>query len=195
MKCSGSPDIPSEETTSDSRKTAQTLGCVSALSIVQVLARSDWPRLPRLWLVTQGAQPAGVMNHTVAVNQSPIWGLGRSCSIEHPEFWGGLVDVDPEGTTDEVAVQLQNVLYHHDDEDQIALRKGTPLVARLVRSQAPVQPDVTLRPDGTYLVTGGLDGVGFEVARWLVARGARHLVLLGRRSGAERLLRLHNLKD
>jgi acyl carrier protein len=30
-------------------------------------------------------------------------------------------------------------------------------------------------------VTGGLGGIGLEVARWLVARGARYLVLLGRR--------------
>ena len=39
----------------------------------------------------------------------------------------------------------------------------------------------TLRPDGTYLVTGGLGGIGQHVARWLVGRGARHLVLVGRR--------------
>ena len=35
------------------------------------------------------------------------------------------------------------------------------------------------RPDAAYLVTGGLGGVGLEVARWLVDRGARHLVLVG----------------
>jgi len=174
-------DVPSEEITPNFRQTAQALGCGSALSLVQVLARLDWQALPRLWLVTQGAQPAGVMNHPVAVNQSPIWGFGRSCSIEHPELWGGLVDVDPAGTTDDTAAQLQNILYQQGDEDQIALRKGTPLVARLVRCKAPVQPDVTLRPDGSYLVTGGLDGVGFEVARWMVAKGAKHLILLGRK--------------
>jgi acyl transferase domain-containing protein/D-arabinose 1-dehydrogenase-like Zn-dependent alcohol dehydrogenase/acyl carrier protein/NADP-dependent 3-hydroxy acid dehydrogenase YdfG len=39
----------------------------------------------------------------------------------------------------------------------------------------------TIRPDGTYLVTGGRGGLGLHVARWLVERGARHLVLLGRR--------------
>ncbi len=34
--------------------------------------------------------------------------------------------------------------------------------------------------DATYLVTGGLGGLGLEVARWLVERGARALVLVGR---------------
>jgi acyl transferase domain-containing protein/acyl-CoA synthetase (AMP-forming)/AMP-acid ligase II/NADP-dependent 3-hydroxy acid dehydrogenase YdfG/acyl carrier protein len=44
------------------------------------------------------------------------------------------------------------------------------------RSTAP-------RADATYLITGGHGGLGLAVARWLVEKGARHLVLLSR-SGA-----------
>jgi acyl transferase domain-containing protein/acyl carrier protein len=40
-----------------------------------------------------------------------------------------------------------------------------------------------IRDDATYLVTGGTRGFGLEIAKWLVAQGARHLVLLSR-SGA-----------
>ena len=39
-----------------------------------------------------------------------------------------------------------------------------------------------LRPDRTYLVTGGLGGIGCEVARWLAANGAGAIVLNGRRA-------------
>ncbi|GGZ20951.1 polyketide synthase [Streptomyces olivaceoviridis] len=53
---------------------------------------------------------------------------------------------------------------------------------------APAQPaappvpasPARIRPDATYLVTGGAGGIGSELARWLVARGARHLLLTGR---------------
>ena len=38
-----------------------------------------------------------------------------------------------------------------------------------------------IRPDATYLVTGGLSGLGLEVARWVADQGARYLVLTGRR--------------
>jgi amino acid adenylation domain-containing protein len=38
-----------------------------------------------------------------------------------------------------------------------------------------------IRADVTYLVTGGLGGFGLAVAGWLVAHGAHHLVLVGRR--------------
>jgi NAD(P)-dependent dehydrogenase (short-subunit alcohol dehydrogenase family)/acyl carrier protein len=42
-------------------------------------------------------------------------------------------------------------------------------------------PELTLRRDGTYLVTGGIDGFGWEAARWLASRGAGALALIGRR--------------
>ena len=38
-------------------------------------------------------------------------------------------------------------------------------------------------PDKMHVITGGFGGFGIETARWLVARGARHLMLIGR-SGA-----------
>ncbi|WP_280505957.1 SDR family NAD(P)-dependent oxidoreductase, partial [Nocardia farcinica] len=47
----------------------------------------------------------------------------------------------------------------------------------------PVRPataDVPIRPDGRYLITGGLGAFGLATARRLVARGARALVLVGR---------------
>ncbi len=46
----------------------------------------------------------------------------------------------------------------------------------------PAAPTPRIRPDGAYLITGGMGGLGLTVARWLVQRGARYLVLTGRRS-------------
>jgi acyl transferase domain-containing protein/acyl carrier protein len=38
-----------------------------------------------------------------------------------------------------------------------------------------------LAADASYLITGGCGGFGLEVAKWMAAQGARHLVLVGRR--------------
>ena len=38
---------------------------------------------------------------------------------------------------------------------------------------------------GSYLITGGLGGLGFLVACWMIERGARHLILLGRTGAGE----------
>jgi acyl transferase domain-containing protein/NADPH:quinone reductase-like Zn-dependent oxidoreductase/acyl carrier protein/ubiquinone/menaquinone biosynthesis C-methylase UbiE len=50
---------------------------------------------------------------------------------------------------------------------------GTP------RQNAPP----SFRADATYLITGGFGGFGLAVAEWIVNKGARHLVLAGRRGG------------
>jgi len=47
--------------------------------------------------------------------------------------------------------------------------------------QLRVNPPRRIRPDATYLVTGGLGGFGLETAKWLVDEGARHLALVSRR--------------
>ena len=45
-------------------------------------------------------------------------------------------------------------------------------------------PEMALRRDGTYLVTGGISGFGFAAARWLAQHGAGSIALLGRRGTA-----------
>ncbi|CAF9906795.1 MAG: hypothetical protein GOMPHAMPRED_004931 [Gomphillus americanus] len=40
--------------------------------------------------------------------------------------------------------------------------------------------DFSLDPHATYLIVGGLGGIGRATARWMASRGAKNLVLLGR---------------
>ena len=42
-------------------------------------------------------------------------------------------------------------------------------------------PAIPIRTGGTYLITGGLGGLGLRTARWLADRGAGHVVLTSRR--------------
>jgi len=57
---------------------------------------------------------------------------------------------------------------------------GERLVALPPASEAGITP--SCRDNVTYLVTGGLGGLGLHIARRLVRDGARHLVLVGRRA-------------
>ncbi|KAK2800138.1 Type I Iterative PKS [Emmonsiellopsis sp. PD_5] len=48
-----------------------------------------------------------------------------------------------------------------------------------------VEPGQLLRPDATYVITGGTGGIGISLASWMVENGARIVILLGR-SGSSR---------
>ena len=52
--------------------------------------------------------------------------------------------------------------------------------------QTGMRPSV--RANGTYLITGGLRGLGLLTAQWLVQKGARYLVLLGRSAPSQQAL-------
>lgn len=172
-----------EETSAASLQTDQTLGVSSALYTIQGLQQLQQGEPPRLWLVTRGAQPVGDSSAALAIAQAPIWGLGKTCAMEQPEIWGGLVDTDPQASSTAIAQQLLNVLTAEQEqahEDLLAFRNGQAYAARLVRSRAWQQREFKLHKDASYLITGGLWGLGLEVARWLVQNGAQHIVLLGR---------------
>jgi polyketide synthase 12 len=68
-------------------------------------------------------------------------------------------------------------------------------------SRAAQTREVSVRPDATYLVVGGLSGVGGLFTDWLVGQGARHLLLTGRSritpdaSGDSRARRLARLSE
>ena len=163
------------------------LGCGTTLSLVQALVKAEFSSPPRLWLVTQGAQPVPETAAIIpGVVQSSVWGLAKVISLEHPELNCVRIDLDPQETLEHQAWELFSEIWSEDHEDQVALRGKTRYVPRLV-SNRQAQPEVSLsfRDDGSYLITGGLGGIGLLVARWMVERGAKHLVLLGRSSPDE----------
>src|SRR5690606_41473423 len=100
--------------------------------------------------------------------------------VEQPQRWGGLIDLDAETEAEAQVPLVAQVLMAGIEEDQLALREGAVKTARLVE-RGTVRPDAwrgfEVREDGAYLVTGGLGGVGWEVARWLVGKGAKHVHL------------------
>ena len=134
----------------------------------------------RVYLVTQGSQPVGGAMASGGRWQAPLWGIGRVFALEHPNRFGGLIDLPPEGSAESLAEILLAALDGTDDEDQIAWRDGSRFVPRLKRTPRPPTRPSRLRGDATYLITGGFGGLGVLVARDLAERGARHIALLGR---------------
>jgi acyl transferase domain-containing protein/acyl carrier protein len=172
-----------ESSADDELASAQDTRCASALGLVHALLGAG--AAAPLWLVTRHAQPV-TGPRLVAVARAALWGFGRVLALEHPELWGGLIDVGGGDAGAAVAASIAQELLASDGEDQLAYRDGRRLVARLERLAhgAVGQAPAVVRADATYLVTGGLGGIGLAVAGWLVDRGARQLVLTGR--GADR---------
>ena len=143
-----------------------------------------------MWFVTCGAQ-ALERERAGQLAGATLWGLGKVVAREAPALQPRMVDLDPAGEA--LPPDFINELLFPDRENHIAHRAGSRLAARLVRGRDGTQrlalPEETgcrVRDDRTYLITGGLGGIGGAVAEWLTDQGARAIVLNGRRApGAE----------
>lgn len=151
-------------------------GTLTAARLIQGLLRLPDNDRGRLWVATRGAQSV-TANDAVDPWGGALWGLGRSAALEASEVWGGLVDLAGDAEFDRTlldAVETSTV------GDQVALRGLERFSPRLRRLRPEKGRGARLLPGAAYLVTGGLGGLGLEVAADLARQGARRLVLMGR---------------
>jgi acyl transferase domain-containing protein/acyl carrier protein len=170
----------------------------STLYLLKSLLNERRTESARLCLVTRGAQAVGGEDG-LSVSQASVWGMGNVIASEHPELKCVKVDVDSSGR--DQGAFVFNEIWFGDGEDRVAYRGGARMVPRLV-GVAPVVTSLEdesfarigtelFRPDATYLIAGGLGWLGQSTARWMVACGARRLIVLSRspeRHAADELL-------
>lgn len=173
----GFPNASKAHTASDGEAPAIDDVSGTALIMVQSLAGTA----ARLWFVT--ADPTdGAAPHWPAA-AAALQGLGRVVALELPDLWGGSVGMSRDITDDSVNALFRLVVSHPHDDQWLLRPDGSAAVARLQKAGGAAHGKrfAGVRPDGTYLVTGGLGAIGLHLAGWLIERGARTLVLVGRR--------------
>ena len=151
------------------------------LAALRVLVQSEAGA--RLWLVTRHGATDGAEAAQCDLAHAALWGLGAVAALEHPDRWGGLVDLDTPKPEDwrTCARHLLGTGAESAD-DRVRVRGGVLQVARLVPAlPASGAAQTPVRADCSYLITGGLGELGLATAQWLAAQGARHLVVTGRR--------------
>ena len=172
-------DAPNTDLTTEVLEEAQVLTYGGVLHLSQAMIKQEKPT--KLWVVTRNAVHVerGSEQDSLAIAQASVWGLGNTIALEYPGLWGGLID-NPE-VTDLVAE-----IVAQDNENQVAYRDGRRYAARLVRSGVSISGQAPFSAEGSYLITGGLGGLGSRFARWMVVeRGVRHIVLTGRRAPSD----------
>ncbi|WP_084161323.1 type I polyketide synthase [Nocardia sp. BMG51109] len=153
---------------------ATALGALATVVLTQAVLDSQRPL--RVWAVTQAAfDTDGALRDW---RQAQLWGAGRVVGLEHPDVWGGMIDL-PETSCEPVTAHLAAVIDGDSGEDEIAVRNAGPYGRRLVHAH-PHGDAGSWRAHGTVLITGGTGSLGRRVAQWMATRGAEHLVLVSR---------------
>ncbi|WP_344153040.1 type I polyketide synthase, partial [Streptomyces polychromogenes] len=161
-------------------------GPAATLALVQALG--DTGVTAPLWSVTRQAVVAHETDTACDPEQARTWGFGLVAALEHPDRFGGLIDLPAEPTQDALR-RLCGILARSTDgaraggayEDQLAVRAQGILARRLVRAPRSAAAGEGWQPRGTVLVTGGTGALGARISRSLATAGADHLLLTSRR--------------
>ena len=168
-------------------------GLVRLVRTVQTLERlRDRPL--EFWCVTRGA--VTIESQTFVTpdcsarddvepepTQAALWGLGHGIAREYPAWRVHVRDLSLRVTSPEAAAEcLWSELCESVAIAEVALRGQRRLAPRIVAgaSLPPTARAVAIRPEGVYLITGGLGGLGLTLTRHLAERGARAVALVGR---------------
>ena len=186
----GSLDIYSHAAT-ENLASAKNLGWGAMLQIVQTISQEQFNCKPSLYFATMDAFELDKADKVqINVAQAPLWGLARVVANEYPDLNCQCVDLrSTDIANDDAWVQpFVRHLLSQDQEDQVAIRGESRFVARLEETHLHPQTtadNASIAADKTYLITGGLGGLGLHVTQWLINRGAKSIVLLGRSAATE----------
>lgn len=169
-------------------KQSQIYGVKSVLYLLQALIEAKLENPVSLYFVTNGTQE--FKNQTILPFQSPLWGFMRTAILEYPEIQCKLIDLETHLDPLTQNPLLMEEILQEDTEEQIAYRQEKRFVPRLKAFREQKSKEIQIDPLGSYLITGGLGGLGLKVADWLIKQGAKHLVLAARREPSKQTIRL-----
>ena len=146
------------------------------LDLLQGATSADSP----VFVVTRGVARVGSERPDPAA--ATMHGLTRTFASENASTFGAVIDLEPEPSSpNDEADALAELLCRQEIQPQLAYRAGGWNEPRLVPAeQAPRSDVVRPRADSSYLITGGLGGVGMALAEWLTDGGAGCVLLNGR---------------
>ncbi|TIX42461.1 MAG: polyketide synthase, partial [Mesorhizobium sp.] len=102
--------------------------------------------------IQDAARPASLVS-------ASLHGMAMVLASEHPDLWGGDIDLGAEPSDAEIAVAIGILFGGSGSETAYAVRGEERYVLRLSESRN-VGTDCAVDPQKTYLVTGGLGALG-----------------------------------
>jgi len=146
---------------------------------------TDWN--VELKVITRSAAVVGPADVIASPDGGLVPGLFAAVRQEMPFLSCQWIDVSDEPPVTETALELVHEIVCATDHPEVALREQGRFVSRIESgaSSIPADRPLSLREGGIYLITGGLGGVGRELASWLVERCQARVVLVSRRAPSE----------
>ena len=165
----------------DSLEKAQAQGIYSLLFLVQALAKVQGTNNYIQLLFISSHIQSIASDDPIAYEKSTVLGLLKTIPQELPKLNCRHIDL-PFAEVEKNGFYILQEMQISSKERELAYRNGQRLISRLEQVDFTNTPksSITFQQEGTYLITGGLGGIGVEVARYLLKHYQAKLLLVGR---------------
>ncbi|NET57520.1 MAG: SDR family NAD(P)-dependent oxidoreductase [Symploca sp. SIO2E6] len=172
----GNAEIPDTKTL----ETAQKTGIYSLLFILQTFGNHHENYPVRLLYVASNSQSLN-SKETIAYQKATVPGLLKTIPMEIPHWHCRHLDL-PQDSLEVNSNRILEELTIDAKDSEVAYRDGERWVSGLDKIDLPSLPlqPLPFKAGGTYLISGGLGGIGVEIAKYLLENYQAKLLLLGR---------------
>jgi phthiocerol/phenolphthiocerol synthesis type-I polyketide synthase E len=178
------------------REASQTNGYQSLIHIVRALSSLGLDELPLQWGIISNHLYAVTGNERLSPEKSTILGPARVIPTEFSnmecvsiDIEAGRPDAEMVATPEIIDTLISDIAGYPDIDMKPSVTANTVAYRGKYRWEHNIDPislahpekaDIPFRRGGVYLITGGLGGVPFLLARYLVRQWGAKLVLTGR---------------
>ncbi|NEO09751.1 SDR family oxidoreductase [Moorena sp. SIO3I8] len=197
-------EYPGEIESSEALEQAQNQGTYSLLFLIQALDGLKSQLNSPLRILNSEVQLTVVSSYTqptspqddIAYEKSPILGLIKTCPRELPWLNCRHIDIP----VDDHHINGFHILREMavcQKEREVAYRNRNRLVPLLEKADLPQleKQELPFKQKGMYLISGGLGGIGVEIAKFLLNHYQARLLLVGRTPLPEPTTKGNHLKD
>ena len=160
---------------------AQSQGIYSLLFLVQALENNHSFNQNIQFLFISSHVQSIASDDPIAYEKSTVLGLLKTIPQEIPKLNCCHIDL-PFAEVEKNGVYILQEMQISSKEREVAYRNGQRLISRLEQVDFSSNPksSITFKQGGTYLITGGLGGIGIEISRYLLKHYQVKLLLVGR---------------
>ncbi|MFQ5853080.1 MAG: SDR family NAD(P)-dependent oxidoreductase, partial [Candidatus Binatia bacterium] len=174
-------EFTGESSSLEALEQAQDQGVYSLLFLTQALAKVQGPDYPvQLLFISSHTQPAS-RDDEIAYDKAPVLGLIKTIPREMP--WLNCRHIDlPVDVVEVNGAHILREIQVVQGDQEVAYRNGQRLVPRLqkVDLRGEEKRELPFKRGGMYLLSGGLGGIGVEIAKYLLTHYAARLLLINR---------------
>lgn len=145
---------------------------------IKATKRMGWKHSQELMMISDFAESVIPSQPVVKPEHSALNALGKAIRWEYPHIHVRCMDIEGDADIKHILAELKE----NTSEYKVAYRDGKRYVERLENlnmADKPVHP-ISIKPEGVYVITGGLGGIGLKIAGMLASKSPIHLALINR---------------